>query len=201
GHLHPRDDLLGVRRCLIDLRPTQHVLQLTDARLLLPLLLAGGVVATVLAEVALLTGSSDPRGDLRATLGRQVLQFGLELLVSVLGQPDRLGGVFSHRDSLGYLGNFGGKFPTGADRPQWRSDRWRPTGTVWVCRPRPRTPMRARGLPAAPRHRDCRVGSVSWWSPCWPRSVWPGPCGPGWTWRPRRCRAGWTPTRWSRTPR
>src|SRR5699024_12650183 len=89
---------------------------------------------SVLAEVALLTGSSDPRGDLRATLGRQVLQFGLELLVSVLGQPDRLGGVFSHRDSLGDLGNFGGKFPTGADRPQWRSERWRPTGKVWVCR-------------------------------------------------------------------
>src|SRR5699024_8585107 len=120
------------------LRPAQHVLQLLDARLLMSLLLAGGVVAAVLLEVALVASSSDPRDDLSAAVGGQMLQFGLELVVSVLGQPDRFGGVFSHRDSLGDPGNFRGRRsrrdgpPSGILSGQrrsgsttWRGDPWR----------------------------------------------------------------------------
>ncbi len=60
-----------------DLGVVEQVLQLADAGLLLALLFAGGVVAAVLAQVALFAAVIDFGGDDR-TIGDQVIELGLE---------------------------------------------------------------------------------------------------------------------------
>src|SRR3546814_476378 len=78
-----------VGRGLADLGTTKDVLELADPRLLLALLVLGGVVAAVLLQVALVARSGDLLDDLLAQRSLEVLEFALELVVSVLGKPDR----------------------------------------------------------------------------------------------------------------
>ena len=68
-------------RRLADLRRAQQLLQLADARLLLALLLAGGVVAAVLLEVALLAARAD-LGAIAVRLVDQVVELRLEAVVA-----------------------------------------------------------------------------------------------------------------------
>ena len=70
GHLHAGLDDAVVGRGLADLGAPQHVLELADPGLGLALLLAGGVVAAVLLEVALVAGGADPGDDLARGRGR-----------------------------------------------------------------------------------------------------------------------------------
>ena len=72
GHLHAGLDDAVVGRGLADLGAAQHVLELPDAGLGLALLLAGGVVAAVLLEVALVAGGADAGDDLAADGPAQV---------------------------------------------------------------------------------------------------------------------------------
>ncbi len=69
GDDHARLDDAVVGRGLADLGAAEHVLHLEDLGLVLALLLAGGVVAAVLLEVALVAGSTDLRDDLGAAGG------------------------------------------------------------------------------------------------------------------------------------
>lgn len=69
--------LLG---CLADLGVVEQLLQLTDARLFLALLLSGGVVTAVLAEVALLATVVDLGGD-DGAVGNQLVQLRLQPVV------------------------------------------------------------------------------------------------------------------------
>src|SRR3954452_23897941 len=66
GHLHAGPDHTVVGGRLAHLGAVHHVLELTDPALGLALLLAGGVVAAVLAEVALLASGADAGDDLGA---------------------------------------------------------------------------------------------------------------------------------------
>src|SRR5207244_5403235 len=84
GHLPP-----GVG-AVDDHGPVEQVLELTDARLHLPLVVLGRVVVAVLAQVAHLPGPLDEAGDLGATAGGEVVELGLQPLVGILGQV-RLG--------------------------------------------------------------------------------------------------------------
>ena len=74
--------------------------ELADAPLHLPLLLTGGVIAAVLGEVALFAGCGDPGGHLGASHSLEVGEFGLELVVGLLGEPHRFGFGFGHPDML-----------------------------------------------------------------------------------------------------
>jgi len=85
GHAGLHDAV--VRGCLADAGTVQQLGQLADARLLLALLLLGGVVAAVLAKVTLLARGLDPGGQLVATFARHVVELGLEPVVRLLGQP------------------------------------------------------------------------------------------------------------------
>ena len=71
------DDGVDAQR-LGDLSVLEEVLELTDATLHVPLLVLGGVIAGVLAQVALLAGAFDLLGDLDATAGGQVVELGLQ---------------------------------------------------------------------------------------------------------------------------
>ena len=76
------DDRTGQRHAgllgrLADLRVVQQVLQLADAGFLLTLLVAGGVVPAVLAQVALFAAVVDLRGD-DGTIRDLVVELGLE---------------------------------------------------------------------------------------------------------------------------
>ena len=93
-------DLVGVTLGLAHLGASQQVFELANAPLHLPLLLTGGVVAAVLGEVALLAGGGNPGGHLGATHGLEVGEFGLELVVGLLGEPHRFGIGFGHPDML-----------------------------------------------------------------------------------------------------
>src|SRR5690606_17421342 len=59
-------------------------------RLLLALLVLGGVVAAVLLQVALLAGCLDALGDLLAARGREVLELGGEAVVRLLCEEGHL---------------------------------------------------------------------------------------------------------------
>jgi hypothetical protein len=72
--------------------------QLADAGLLLALLLARGVVAAVLLEVALLAAGVDLGCNDRAVRD-QLVEFLLEPIVGILGQPGRLGIRHGHHSS------------------------------------------------------------------------------------------------------
>ena len=61
--------------------------------LLLALLLLGGVVAAVLAQVALLAGLLDLAGDLGAAPTGEILELRLEPVVRLLGQPGDTAGL------------------------------------------------------------------------------------------------------------
>ena len=74
-------------RGLAHLDVLEHRLQLADPDLLLTLLLARGVVAAVLAEVALLAGLGDLCRHLRPALRLEVLKFGGEAIERLLSQP------------------------------------------------------------------------------------------------------------------
>ena len=93
GDLHAGLDEAVVGRLVADLGAAQHVLELADAGLVLALLLAGGVVAAVLLEVALVAGGSDLGGDVGAHVSLEVLQLLLQAVVSLLRHPDGLGSV------------------------------------------------------------------------------------------------------------
>jgi hypothetical protein len=80
-----RPDLVAGRR-LADPGAAQQFVQVADARLLLALLLLGGVVAAVLPQVALFAPSVDLRGD-RRSVGDELLELGLQTVVRVLGEP------------------------------------------------------------------------------------------------------------------
>src|SRR3546814_14144766 len=57
----------------------------------------GGVVAAVLLQVALVARSGDLLDDLLAQRSLEILEFALELVVSVLGKPDR--SLLGHRST------------------------------------------------------------------------------------------------------
>src|SRR5690606_40239938 len=76
----------------------QELLRLADAGLLLALLLARGVVAAVLLEVALFAAGVDLSCDNRA-VGDQLVESLLEPVVGFLGQPGRLGVRHGHHSS------------------------------------------------------------------------------------------------------
>src|SRR5690606_30798919 len=84
-----------VGRGLADFRVAQELLQVTDASFLLALFLTGGVVTTVLLEVAFLAAVVDPRGDDRTILD-QLIELVLEPVVGILGQPGHLGVAHGH---------------------------------------------------------------------------------------------------------
>src|SRR6478752_5336417 len=88
GDLHAGLDDAVVGRGLADLGAVEHVLELPDPALELALLLAGGVVAAVLLEVALVTGRADPGDDVLADGTLEVLELVGELVERVLGEPD-----------------------------------------------------------------------------------------------------------------
>ena len=93
GHLRG-DDGAGRDRAVVgrlaDLGVLQGLLELDDARLVEPRLLAGGVVAGVLPQVTLLAGRLHALGDLLA-LGRlAVLELGGQPVVGLLGEPGAL---------------------------------------------------------------------------------------------------------------
>src|SRR5690606_5714384 len=90
GDLHAGLDHTVVGRGLADLGAPEGVLELEDAPLELALLLAGGVVAAVLHEVALLARRADALHDLGALGALELLELGDELVVAVAGQPDGL---------------------------------------------------------------------------------------------------------------
>ena len=69
------------------LRVLEELAQLADAGLLLALLLLGGVVAAVLAQVALLAGLLDLARDLGTALAGEMIELRLEAVVGLLGQP------------------------------------------------------------------------------------------------------------------
>ena len=81
-----------------DLRGAQQLLQLADAGLLLALLLARGVVAAVLLEVALLAAGVDLGGD-DGAVRDQLVEFVLEPVVGLLGQPGHLRVRHRHHSS------------------------------------------------------------------------------------------------------
>lgn len=90
-----RDDRAGQRDAGLrgrdtDLRVVQQFLQLTNPGLLLTLLLASGVVSTVLLEVALLAALVDLGRD-DGTIRDELVEFCLESVVRLLCQPGHLG--------------------------------------------------------------------------------------------------------------
>ena len=79
---------------LADLGRLEQLLELADPRLALALLVLRGVVAAVLAQVALLAGCLDALDDLGAALAGEEVELLLEPVVGLLGQPgDGLGGL------------------------------------------------------------------------------------------------------------
>src|SRR5689334_16130160 len=74
----------GLLRGLADLGEAEQILQLADTGFLLALLIAGRVVAAVLAEVALFAAVVDLRGDDRAVRD-QLVEFGLQALECLFG--------------------------------------------------------------------------------------------------------------------
>ena len=98
------------RRRLADPRLAQQVGELTDAGLLLALLVLGGVVAAVLLEVALLAAGVDLRGHRRAA-GHQLVELGLQPVVGFLGQPDALVLLVSGGGHVGVLLRLGWPAP------------------------------------------------------------------------------------------
>ena len=81
-----RDALTSGRAVLSIWDDPNQVLELTDATLHVPLLVLGGVIAGVLAQVALLAGAFDLLGDLDATAGGQVVELGLQTVEGGSGE-------------------------------------------------------------------------------------------------------------------
>ena len=77
-----------------NLRMLQELLQLSDSCLILSLLLARSVVATVLLEVTLLASQLNALGDLHAGRPSAFCQLSCQAVVGLLGQPSH--GVVSH---------------------------------------------------------------------------------------------------------
>ena len=86
GDEHARAGHAVADRRVADLGRAQQLLQLHDPALLLALLLAGGVVAAVLLEIALFAPVVDLLGHGRAVVD-QSLQLVRQPVVGVLGQP------------------------------------------------------------------------------------------------------------------
>src|SRR5690606_11577142 len=113
-----------------------------DSGFLLPLLLPGGVVATVLLQVALFTAGIDFGGDDR-TIRDQLVELVLEPVVGILGQPGHLAIAHGHHLLLGPAE------PGYTSRPPrhrgWQiQERHGPLGAVPIpknsTKPPPRTP-------------------------------------------------------------
>src|SRR6266516_1793793 len=85
GHDRARGHRVGLG-CLAHVRPAQQLLQVADPPLLLALLLAGGVVTAVLPQVTLFASGVDLRGD-HGPMRDELVEFGLQPVVRVLGQP------------------------------------------------------------------------------------------------------------------
>ena len=69
---------LALRAGLDDLAVLEQVLELADPALHVALLVLGGVVVAVLAEVAQLAGPLDLVGDLDPAAGGEVVELGLQ---------------------------------------------------------------------------------------------------------------------------
>jgi hypothetical protein len=79
--------------------------ELEDAALSLALLLLGGVVAAVFAQVAFVSGGLDFLGNLDAPCPREVVQLRLEPVIRLLGEPgDGVIAGFGHENSYGGSG-------------------------------------------------------------------------------------------------
>ena len=91
GDDHAGLDDAVVRRGLADLGVFEHVLEGLDARLVHRLLVAGGVVAAVLAQVALLAGGVDESGDFDALDLDAFLELVCEQVVLGLREPLSVG--------------------------------------------------------------------------------------------------------------
>ena len=75
----------------------QQVLELADPGLVLALLLASGVVAAVLAQVALIAGGFDALGDLGTTGPAEVLELLGQPVECLLAEPGLFGcGLLGH---------------------------------------------------------------------------------------------------------
>ena len=74
------------RRALDDLGVLEEVLELADPALHVALLVLGGVVVAVLAEVAQLAGRLDLLGDLDAAAGGEIVELGLQPVVRRAGE-------------------------------------------------------------------------------------------------------------------
>src|SRR5262249_56689760 len=62
-------------------------LEREDPPLVLAFLFLGGVIPAVLAQVPLFAGRLDLLGDVNASLSGEVVEFGLEPVIRLLGQP------------------------------------------------------------------------------------------------------------------
>jgi hypothetical protein len=84
--------------------------ELTDAGLLLALLVLRGVVPAVLLEVAFLAAGVDLRRH-RRSAGHQLVELGLQPVVGFLGQPDALELLVGGGGHVGVLLRLGGPVP------------------------------------------------------------------------------------------
>src|SRR5262249_61668301 len=75
-----------------DVGAGELVLQRVDARLQHALVLAGGVILGVLAEIPQVTGRRDPLGHLEHLAVGHAVEVGLELLIAFAGHGDSVGG-------------------------------------------------------------------------------------------------------------
>ena len=74
--------------------------QLANPGLQLTLLVPRRMVAAVLAEIALLARLGDLLGNLGSSRALKMIELTLELVVRLLGQPDRLRRILRHRTSV-----------------------------------------------------------------------------------------------------
>src|SRR5262249_37754767 len=86
------DGVLGQAALIDDVGAGELVLQRVDARLQHALVLAGGVILGVLAEIPQVTGRRDPLGHLEHLAVGHAVEVGLELLVAFAGHGDSGGG-------------------------------------------------------------------------------------------------------------
>src|SRR5712691_2225187 len=85
-----RDDVLCDLLLLDHARGGEALLELRDPRLEHRLLVLGVVVLRVLGDVAELAGDFDPLGDLAPLLGREVLDLGLQVPITLFGEENVL---------------------------------------------------------------------------------------------------------------
>ena len=148
----------GRRRCrrrrrLADLGAAQHVLELADPGLELALLVLGGVVAAVLLEVALVAGGAIRSMISWRTGPLEVSSSACELVVGLLGQPDRVVvGCVMGAPASSVLAGAGS---SGAGEPQQLHGPSRPVGRLPA-----RRLVRRAVQPSGPSRSKHRVGNA-----------------------------------------